>query len=149
MNDQKLWDYIDGLLDLDDVLEVEQFLNANSEARLKVEEFKKLNTLLSQHNLIHTRPDFAQTVVNQIQSKSTGNLSIRKLLPFWVGFIVINLLAIVITKGEGLLPSAGFIDLSTINQWLPYLNPIGMIGAGITLLYFLDKFFAHRTSRAS
>ena len=147
MIEQKLWDYLDGFLDPHEMQEVERYLESNEEARQRFEEFKNLNSLITGHNVILAPSEFSQGVMAQIRPKKSFSLSIKSLLPFWLFFIGLNLAAIIITKGEGLLPDSSLINLTSISQWLPYLDMFGMIGIGVTMLYFLDKLLSRRSTK--
>ncbi len=139
MNEQTIWQYLDGQLSVNERRKFEHLLDKDSDLRSTYEQLKQFNHLLEEKNLVVAPEGFARKVTQSIKQPKF-KFSINGILPYWIGFLIVNLLTIIINNGEGLLPDVAFLNPEQQGNWMPFFNLLGTICIGLTLLYFLDKF---------
>ena len=94
IDDHKLQMYVDDELDLDEKIKVEEFINKNNEARLKVENYIKINNLIFENYKSIETEDFPKKTIDLLLKENVSflnkifNYRIR-LVPTFASFFVI------------------------------------------------------------
>ncbi len=94
IDDYKLQMYVDDELDLDEKIKVEEFINKNNEARLKVENYIKINNLIFENYKSIETEDFPKKTIDLLLKEDVSflnkifNYRIR-LVPTLASFFVI------------------------------------------------------------
>lgn len=143
MNEQYIWDYLDGQLSENECKEVERLLQEDSAMQATYNRLRLFNDLLIEDNLLNAPEGFSEMVTKSI-SQHKFKFSIKGILPYWMAFLILNLLIILINKGESLLPDIPLLEPESQSNWLPFFNLFATICIGLTLLYFLDRFLNKR-----
>ena len=156
-DEQRLWDYIDGLSSPSEKTVIEQLLEANAEWKAKYHEFLEVHQLMQSSELEEPSMRFTLNVMEEVAkygvAKATGKYINKRIIWGIAAFFFIMIGAMLVygfslvnwhaTPGTSIIP----ID---IKKWEPskivtntYVNIFMMVNI-VLFLYLLDRYLSRK-----